>query len=259
MKYFVSSDIHGFYNEWISALNEIGFDTNNQDHSLIICGDVFDRGQQAQQLLDFLVDFSKQYPERLILIRGNHEDLFEHCLSQLINGVNISAHHWTNGTLNTIAQLTKTNQYDLVCGIYEVKDILQQTKDYVDLMKNSLDFYETQNHIFVHGWIPTKTYRFQHIYKEDWRFATKQEWELARWDSCLEMYKHGVFEPGKTIVAGHWHCSALWHYKSPKEYTSEFGKKANHTPFYDEGILAIDTCTAHTNKVNVVVIEDNPK
>ena len=33
MKYFVSSDIHGFFDEWQSALNEKGFDLNNPEHN----------------------------------------------------------------------------------------------------------------------------------------------------------------------------------------------------------------------------------
>ncbi len=29
MKYFVSSDIHGFYDEWMKTLKDKGFDINN--------------------------------------------------------------------------------------------------------------------------------------------------------------------------------------------------------------------------------------
>lgn len=46
-KYFISSDIHSFYDEWINSLNDSGFDINNPSHIVIIVGDLFDRGQQA--------------------------------------------------------------------------------------------------------------------------------------------------------------------------------------------------------------------
>ena len=52
---------------------------------------------------------------------------------------------------------------------------------------------------------------------------------------------------------GHWHCSAGW---AESEGRSEFGKDAKFDPFYGDGFIAIDAATAHTGKVNVVVIED---
>ena len=73
MKYFVSADIHGFYNEWISALNENGFDVNNPDHKIIVCGDLFDRGTQAKKLQAFVIELLIK--GKIILVKGNHEDL----------------------------------------------------------------------------------------------------------------------------------------------------------------------------------------
>ena len=53
MKYFVSADVHGFFNEWKFALKEKGFDINNSEHKIIVCGDLFDRGAQAKELQTF--------------------------------------------------------------------------------------------------------------------------------------------------------------------------------------------------------------
>ena len=36
-KYFVVADIHSFYDEFMKALNDAGFDINNEDHILISC------------------------------------------------------------------------------------------------------------------------------------------------------------------------------------------------------------------------------
>ena len=44
-KFFVVSDIHGFYDIFIDALDKAGFDKNNEEHYLICCGDYFDRGK----------------------------------------------------------------------------------------------------------------------------------------------------------------------------------------------------------------------
>ena len=50
MKYFVSADVHGFFDEWIYALEEKRFNMDNPEHMLIVCGDLFDRGNQAKEL-----------------------------------------------------------------------------------------------------------------------------------------------------------------------------------------------------------------
>ena len=39
-KYFVTSDLHSYYTEFIEALNKHQFDINNHNHILIVCGDL---------------------------------------------------------------------------------------------------------------------------------------------------------------------------------------------------------------------------
>ena len=63
MKYFVSSDIHGHYDEWQLALNEAGFDFNNPNHKIVHCGDLFDRGRQPKQIIDFVL----KHKDKIIL------------------------------------------------------------------------------------------------------------------------------------------------------------------------------------------------
>ena len=41
----------------------------------------------------------------------------------------------------------------------------------------------------------------------------------------------------------------------PKEY-EEFGENANFEPFITKDMIALDACTYHTRKVNVVILED---
>ena len=53
MKLFVLSDVHSFYEPMMAALNKNGFDINNEDNHIVICGDLFDRGPDARKVLDF--------------------------------------------------------------------------------------------------------------------------------------------------------------------------------------------------------------
>lgn len=98
MKYFVVSDIHSFYDELISSLKAAGYDKENPNHCLIVNGDLFDRGTQTIEVLNFI----KSIPTtNRILVRGNHEGL----LFDLISKSFPEAHDFTNGTVQTAFHL----------------------------------------------------------------------------------------------------------------------------------------------------------
>lgn len=238
MKYFVSSDIHGYFDEWQKALKEKGFEENNPEHKIIVCGDLFDRGRQPKQIIDFVLS----HKDKFILIRGNHEDLMQDMIDRNKNTYG----DLCNGTAQTIVDLCPKWQV----SEFDLKKIAKKT-GLQEVLDMCVDYYETSKYIFVHGWIPIIEYCY--LYDESWRNASKQRWQKARWISPVEMYRYGIYEPNKTIVCGHWHCSALWHEQNPDKY-DEFGKRANFNPFITKNMIALDACTAYSHKVNVVVL-----
>ena len=240
MKYFISSDIHGFFNEWQNALKDKGFDLNNPEHKIILCGDLFDRGNQPKEIIEFVL----KHKDKVILIRGNHEDLME----QMIERNSSDYGDLCNGTAQTIVDLYPEWQI----SEFDLKKIANLTK-LQKVLDMCIDYYETKHYIFVHAWIPIVENCY--LYDSDWRTARKERWEKARWTNPVEMFRYEIYEPNKTIVCGHWHCSALWHKQNPDEY-EEFGDKANFEPFITKNMIAIDACTAYLHKVNVVVLED---
>ena len=240
MKYFVSSDIHGFYDEWMKTLKDKGFDINNPNHKIIICGDALDRGRQPKQIIDFILSNK----DKVILVRGNHEDLME----EMILRNNSTATDLSNGTAYTIVDLYPEWQI----SEFDLSKIARETRlqEMLDLF---VDYFETDHYIFVHGWIPIIENCY--LYDENWRTARKERWQKARWTNPVEMYKYEIYEPNKIIVCGHWHCSALWHEQNPEKY-EEFGDKANFEPFITDKMITLDACTAYSKRVNVVIIED---
>ena len=94
-KFFVVSDVHGFYDELLNTLDDAGFDPENTDHYLISCGDNFDRGPQNLEVQKFFIR-----APRTILIRGNHEDLFDWAVRDGFTMRDIQ-----NGTYQTIQEL----------------------------------------------------------------------------------------------------------------------------------------------------------
>ena len=49
MRYYVISDVHGYYTQMKSALEKAGFFSDTTPHKLVMLGDLFDRGHEAKQ------------------------------------------------------------------------------------------------------------------------------------------------------------------------------------------------------------------
>ena len=263
-KYFISTDIHSYFSIFLNQLNKQHFDKNNPEHYVIICGDLFDRGQEAKELLKWVTEFNKT--GRLILIRGNHEDLMLDCLRELKEGRHISPHHISNGTLNTISQITGINEFDLQLGIYDYKKIHNKMKPLLKIIDSMLNYYELGNYIFVHGWVPYTLQDSHDPDQQEGEFscimipeidlnAEDFMWAHARWSNGMKEWHMGVTIPNKTIVCGHWHCSH-GNYLYHKLGSGEFEKDSSFEPFIDEGVICLDACTAFTQKVNLIVLDE---
>ena len=239
-KFFVTSDIHSGYTPLKKALDEKGFDPNNETHWLVVCGDCFDRVGESKELLKYLMSL-----KRKILVKGNHDLLLEELC---IRGFPYS-HDKSNGTIRTVQDISgKYSVYDFA----EACDItFKKTARYRELLVN---YFETKNYIFVHSWIVVNKVGIDtYEYREDWRNATDSEWEEAMWGNPFKKWQEGLNKTGKIIVFGHFHTSYQW---AKDGKCSEFGEDAIWEPFIHDNIIGIDRCTAYTGEVNVLVIED---
>lgn len=279
-KYFVVSDIHGFYDELRLALDRADFCPENPDHILVVCGDIFDRGSQPLEVYDFLREIPE---ERRVLIRGNHEDL----LADLAKRGYAMSHDDSNGTYDTLAYIAKQptrrefildtwqrlgegepageayqkieaaskKREKKLFGGHKLKEILR----WID--EEFVDYYETDGFVFVHSFIPTlrneKQAYFGHVdneeYDPDWRIADQEAWKAARWGCPWK--KLPLNKTGKTIVCGHWHASDFWN--NLVYHDAVLNTYSDNPIFYQQGIplIGIDACTAATGGVNVLTIE----
>lgn len=245
-KLFCVSDIHSFYDPLIKALDEAGFDKDNPDHYLVVVGDCFDRGDQSSKVLRFLRSI-----ERKFLIIGNHEKLLIECCERGYP----QTYDFSNGTYKTICDLGGEKDgysFDECCD-----RTLARVGTFIDSMVNYL---ETDHYIFVHGWIPVicengfhrNSRRFSAM--KNFRMANQKQWDDATWLCGPDMALNGYNNTGKIIVFGHWHNSYLW---SIKDGSLEFGNDAKFDIFYGKDFIGLDSCVAHSGKLNCLVIEDN--
>lgn len=257
MTYFVSSDVHGFFDQWMQALEEAGFDKNNPNHMIIHCGDLMDRGPQPINCLHFVNDMAAK--NRAYLIRGNHEDLLEQAICHSVFG----EHDYTNGTAWTVCALAGSVNF-----ADEIFDKALKNEALNEYYSNLVDYVESDHYIFTHGWIPCNSsdsnmYHARGVkfnFDPNWRDGN---WTHAHWINGMDAWQQGVKIPDKTIVCGHWHASWGHHYiehkslEFPNKYsTNPEHRKADFSPFIAEGIIALDACTAFSKQVNCIKLEE---
>jgi len=121
-------DIHGCDFALATLLDQVA---PGQDDTLIVLGDVIDRGAGSKQVLDLLLDMSKRC--RLIFIRGNHEEML------------IGAPE-SRGLRESWLQYGGTQTLFSYGGTFD-----QIPDEHWDFLKSSINHHETETHLFVHA------------------------------------------------------------------------------------------------------------
>lgn len=258
-KYFAVSDVHSFTDRMLTALSDSGFDETNPEHIVIICGDAFDRGDHSDGMFNWMHKMAEL--NRLVYVRGNHEDLLEDCVFAIRKGLDIGYHHITNGTIKTIASIVGCSIYEVLDRTFEWSVFNAKIDELLNFINSkSVDYFQLGNTVFVHGWVPTTCDKYRKtIVHENWRDG---DWKDARWSNGQKMfYKKLVPDDITTIVCGHWHVS--WGWSVIKDMCPEWGEGAifdalvHYDASLNSRLVALDACTAYTNKVNCVVFDED--
>ena len=190
-------------------------------------------------------------------IYGNHEELLFDCIDEVLANRGISSHHFSNGTFDTLCQIAETGKYDLGCGHFDREAFKARIKELTDFIyENAVDYAEAGEYIFVHGWIPCDPINGK--IDENWD-DEDANWHSARWANGMSAWARGARLEGRTVVCGHFHAS--WGHSHLHLDRKEFPQKnredwqKSFEPFVDEGIIAIDACTAYTGFCNCLVLE----
>lgn len=250
---FVVSDIHGFYNELVSALKESGFDENNENHLLIVCGDLFDRGPDSVKVFEYLYNLENN--GKAIVIKGNHDEML---VNYLTGKDKLPWNYMKNGTNETLGDFWhRTNPFESWAILekkaeYGTQELFEEwlmlvrndiSKEYphlIEWLDNLPYYYETKNHIFTHAAID--------ITAEDWHFP-HVPWKDLIWDDG-SFFGKPIKNTDKTVVIGHFGTSHL-----RELYGLDFEKEPYETLEREDGrVIALDTTTVLSHKVNVLLI-----
>lgn len=234
-KFFVVSDIHGHYDVLKDALQKAGFDNENDEHLLICCGDYFDRGNQNAEVLKFF-----ERAKNKVLLRGNHEDLL---LKLLLTG-KVLPHNYINGTMQTLTDFFGKYFINPIDDTIDFSGKTRTVDRTCDFINETVNYFETENYIFVHGWLPENSKTL-----EERKLLSDEAWEKARWTKWTEKYNGEKPLDDKTLVCGH----------VPTFYAKKFDTERDEKCadiFYGNGLIVIDAGTFDTRQINVLVIEE---
>lgn len=75
---FAIGDIHGCYDKLRALMDKIPIDMTRD--MLVFIGDYIDRGPRSYDVVEYLVDLRRLFPD-IVFIKGNHEDMLQRYLS----------------------------------------------------------------------------------------------------------------------------------------------------------------------------------
>jgi serine/threonine protein phosphatase 1 len=235
-KYFVISDIHGHYDALFTALKASKYDELNPSHTLIVLGDLFDRGTQSKEVLEYLYPLSLN--GRTYMITGNHDLFVRDLLSGKYDRVQFNIEH--NGfqfTLESLVGRLLPKDFD----VEAVSDEIALKYPYLlEWLQGFLPYLELGDYIFVHGGVNDT--------QGDWRLNSLRD---LVWSS--EMKQKRI--EGKTVVAGHHRTATIRRPNSDYELLFKSHPEAFDI-FYDEGKIMIDGFVEISHRINVLILED---
>jgi serine/threonine protein phosphatase 1 len=169
-------DIHGNL-ELLLNLVEKQIKFNPDTDVLVFLGDYIDRGGYSLEVVSYLKNLKSLYPENIVLLMGNHEDLVQTYLNEPTPS---NLYNWvSNGGDATIRNFG---------GLGMVRRALAPFIVSLNL------YYETDTHIFVHGGVPSG------------KTPSTSDADDLLWDRDFEN------TTGKTIVVGHTPHSSVTRY-----------------------------------------------
>jgi len=176
------SDIHGEIHKLKNLFEKLSFTKND---TIIFLGDYIDRGEDSKAVIDFVLSLKDKC--NLVTLKGNHE-MFAMDSLKFTEGRLGLAQMFNSWMMNGGEACLRSYCRD---GLYmdkPVEIIDEMFIDHGDFFNDLKIAYETENHIFVHGFL---------AHEQD--AEDQEEWQCI-WGRYDDIYPH---KSGKTVVCGH--------------------------------------------------------
>jgi calcineurin-like phosphoesterase family protein len=155
---FVISEIHGNIASLEVILNRIlplrKFE--GQEDIVVFLGDYIDGDEYGPEVLDTLINVKKEYGDRAIILKGNHEDI----MVRATFGVDSDFSNWiAMGGLSTISGYVRRSEASVPATAVSRNRLTQLIPaEHIALIRSMESYHMLDNYMFFHGsFDPKKT------------------------------------------------------------------------------------------------------
>jgi serine/threonine protein phosphatase 1 len=136
-KIFAIGDIHGCLGKLQQLIQNINAD--RESDTIVFIGDYIDRGSAAREVVDYVIRLKTEY-KNVVCLLGNHEYMFLRYLDGLDEEMFLS-----NGGQATLFA------YTISLSEKPSERKAKIPEEHLDFFKSLLEYYETDNYLFVHA------------------------------------------------------------------------------------------------------------
>ncbi len=178
-------DIHGCHIAFETLLTQLAITPAD---TVVVLGDVIDRGPGTRQVIDRLIDLKQRC--RLVSLLGNHEEMFLDSLA-----IEELQDPWLGfGGLETLMSYGE-----------HAEDTGEIPPEHLTFLRSGLDYFETPSTVFVHANLePGRPLIEQTPEWLRWAKLTRQELPLPSGQRVV--CGHTAQRTGEVWVGNHWVC-----------------------------------------------------
>jgi serine/threonine protein phosphatase 1 len=228
MSTFVVGDIHGRCAQLLNLLDMLPRDPAND--TLVFLGDLIDRGADAPGCVDHIRTLTRGNPERVICLRGNHEQML---MDYLAGNSSIWLTPVTGGE-RTFEQYTgESVRGRLEQDSEELRQLFEQKfpVEHLEFLESLPFYYEDEHAIYVHAGL------------DEGKHPSESSPLSLLWMRDMDFYKN---YRGKPCVFGH----------TPTPLLPLRGRLGRHGIYISHSAVGLDTGYNHQSPLSCLSLPD---
>lgn len=228
MRTFVVGDIHGRCAQLLNLLDMLPRDPRSD--TLVFLGDLIDRGADAPGCVDHTLKLRRENPERVICLRGNHEQM----LMDFLEGHTSIWLTPVTGGERTFEQYTGMPvRARTEAELEEMRRVFEQSlpPEHLEFMQSLPLYYEDEHAIYVHAGL------------DEGKHPSESSPASLLWMRDINFYKN---YRGKPCVFGH----------TPTPLLPLRGRLGRHGIYISHSAVGLDTGYNHHSPLSCLSLPD---
>ena len=228
MRTFVVGDIHGRCAQLLNLLDMLPRDPETD--TLVFLGDLIDRGADAPGCVDHILKMCRENPERVICLRGNHEQM----LMDFLEGQSTIWLTPVTGGERTFEQYTHHPVHARSeADQEEMRRIFEESfpSEHLEFMQELPFYYEDEHAIYVHAGL------------DDGKHPSESSKMSLLWMRDMDFYKN---YRGKPCVFGH----------TPTPLLPLRGRLGRHGIYISHSAVGLDTGYNYNSPLSCLSLPD---